>query len=223
MYNLLICSRNLSFIKSFFDIIPNNNYYFRILNIAVNYNEIKKYIRCGFIDGIIIDDYNCNIFLNRVLEIIGNENIYPFPQIIYYTKSINNTMNGNDLFDIIHIKPQENEQLNFATLKSLLKSKNIEQDEIMEKKVCNELLKYGFKLSHKGTNYIIKTIIMLKKTNNEEFYYNLEKNVYSIISKENNTSVENVKSNILKSISYAYKNKKKPKPKDLFYSIIDAT
>ena len=221
MYNLLICSSNLSFIKSIFNTIPYSCNKFRIVNIARSFKETKKMIGSGFIDGIIVDNYKCSIDIKYIQKIIYDSNLFPLPSIIIYSKIEKNKIENNNLIKIIQICPEKNEKLDIEIL-TKLQTENKKSLENMEDNARRELKKIGFKLSHRGTNYIIRTVILLKLSNNEEFFYNLEKNIYSIISLENKTSIENIKSNILKAINCAYKNnrKNKPRPKDLLFELL---
>lgn len=67
-------------------------------------------------------------------------------------------------------------------------------------KIINELMRLGFNLKHNGTKYITESILVLK------FYYktNNIQNIYSIVARKYNTTKDNIKSNILKSIDYMY-------------------
>ena len=99
--------------------------------------------------------------------------------------------------------------------------------------IIHELYSIGFKPYHKGTNYLIDSTYMVY---NKEAHLcdNFEKNIYPIIAKKYDTSVNNVKSNIIKSINSMYaecelnKLKKyfhfttdfKPTPKMIIYTVI---
>lgn len=66
--------------------------------------------------------------------------------------------------------------------------------------ILKELMYLGFNVKHNGTKYITESILILK------FYYktNNIKDIYSIIARKHNTTSNNIKSNILKSINYMY-------------------
>ena len=66
--------------------------------------------------------------------------------------------------------------------------------------ILKELMYLGFNVKHNGTKYITESILILK------FYYktNNIKDIYSIVARKHNTTSNNIKSNILKSINYMY-------------------
>ncbi len=69
------------------------------------------------------------------------------------------------------------------------------KENITKKKIKKELANLRYKLSHKGTQYIIETIYFLYKTSD---YYNnnYERDIYPIIAQKLETSAHNIKCNI---------------------------
>ncbi len=66
--------------------------------------------------------------------------------------------------------------------------------------ILNELIQLGFNVKHNGTQYIAECILLIK-------FYSKTKNIkdlYSIIAEKYNTTISNIKSNILNSINYMY-------------------
>ncbi len=121
---------------------------------------------------------------------------------------------------------------NLTDLQYLL-NKYISASNILDntkQKILKELIYIGFNIKHKGTKYIAESILMLK------FYYkaNTIKDIYSIIARKYNTTSNNIKSNILKSINYMYcENEfskietyfslvedKKPTPKQIILTVL---
>ena len=134
-------------------------------------------------------------------------------------KKIANNINYISLDNLIYLK-----QFIFESMNS---SKIRENTRI---KILDELVKLGFNIKHNGTKYIVDAILILK------FNYNTNniKDVYAIISDKYNTTENNIKSNILKSINYMYyeteysnlksyfslNNNEKPTPKQVILTIL---
>lgn len=82
----------------------------------------------------------------------------------------------------------------FITNKSLIK-----------KRIIEELSYIGYNFKHKGSQYIMETILCIY-TNNKDFYLlnNLEKQIYKYIAYNHNTSINNIKTNIIRATELAY-------------------
>lgn len=112
---------------------------------------------------------------------------------------INNICNYDNIpiehFDCISTYNLSN--LSSILNKYMLLSNSIENTRII---ILNQLIKLGFNIKHKGTKYIIESVLILK------FYYKSDKikDIYCIIAQRYNTTSNNIKSNILKSINYVY-------------------
>lgn len=105
-------------------------------------------------------------------------------------------------------------------------------DEInVETKIENELKKLRYKKSYKGTQYLIYTIYILYKMNNDG-NCELKSEVYPIVAQKFNTSVNNIKCNIRNATDKMYydceqdivvryvKTLQKPTPKIVIKSVL---
>ncbi len=145
----------------------------------------------------IINKYNINL-------IILESNIYNFnfykehlsyiPVILFtdtnnYNKKIFKDYENISLCNLSYLKKL---LFNYISLTSSIESTKIE--------IINQLLKIGFNIKHNGTKYITDSIIIYK------FFFKTDKikDIYSIVAQKYNTTSNNVKSNILKSINYMY-------------------
>ena len=85
----------------------------------------------------------------------------------------------------------------------------INKKEIIENEIKNDIIKQllllGYNFKHKGTHYLIESIIYIYKKEQMELVDNLEKNVYKYIAIRNNTTMINVKTNIIKATNYVYR------------------
>lgn len=188
--------KNISAISNFINLNFNNNISILIANDMNSANSI-------------INKYNINL-------IILESNIYNFnfykehlsyiPVILFtdtnnYNKKIFKDYENISLCNLSYLKKL---LFNYISLTSSIESTKIE--------IINQLLKIGFNIKHNGTKYITASIIIYK------FFFKTDKikDIYSIVAQKYNTTSNNVKSNILKSINYMYCETKFEKLKTYF-------
>lgn len=82
--------------------------------------------------------------------------------------------------------------------------------------ILSELNFLGLKIKLNGTKYLLESISYIYNSNNYRLIDNLEKNVYPELAKRHNTSISNIKSNILKSINTMYLSTDSKKIKKYF-------
>lgn len=196
MLKIIIILKNISAISNFINLNFNNNISILIANDMNSANSI-------------INKYNINL-------IILESNIYNFnfykehlsyiPVILFtdtnnYNKKIFKDYENISLCNLSYLK---NLLFNYISLTSSIESTKIE--------IINQLLKIGFNIKHNGTKYITDSIIIYK------FFFKTDKikDIYSIVAQKYNTTSNNVKSNILKSINYMYCETKFEKLKTYF-------
>lgn len=188
--------KNISAISNFINLNFNNNISILIANDMNSANSI-------------INKYNINL-------IILESNIYNFnfykehlsyiPVILFidtnnYNKKIFKDYENISFCNLSYLKKL---LFNYISLTSSIESTKIE--------IINQLLKIGFNIKHNGTKYITDSIIIYK------FFFKTDKikDIYSIVAQKYNTTSNNVKSNILKSINYMYCETKFEKLKTYF-------
>lgn len=99
----------------------------------------------------------------------------------------------------------------------------------IRKFIKNELIELGYNISHKGTLYLIETLVIICSSKN---YFitmsSIEKNVYTQIANKYNANISTIKSNIVKATEsmykYNYMNKSqaiKYTPKIVIYDLVD--
>lgn len=215
---ILIITNSIEFItivSNFITLNFNNNISILIAN---NINNVQNNTKTYNIDLIIIDE--------EILELnLYKQTLRYFPLILInsnlqnYNMKITDNINHISLDNLIYIK-----QLIFQVMNSLKFRENARI------KILDELIKLGFNIKHNGTKYIVDAILILKLNYNT----NNIKDVYAIISNKYNTTENNIKSNILKSINYMYyeteysnlksyfslNNNEKPTPKQVILTIL---
>lgn len=145
--------------------------------------------------NLIITEHNINLIISEKNFLNLYKDSFTFIPIIVV----------NELYDYDKITSQKFNCISLDNITNLSRilHKHMHLSDALEnskEKIFRELITLGFNIKHNGTKYITESIIFLKfylKTNNIQ-------DIYSIIAKKYNTTSNNIKSNILKSINYMY-------------------
>lgn len=92
-------------------------------------------------------------------------------------------------------------------------------ENILKKKIYEEVMRLGFCVNHIGTRYIIEVIEIIYNSDDPNFLINsMEKNVYAQLAEKYHKNPLTVKSNITKATNYVdYKNMMKNKNNRDYY------
>jgi CheY-like chemotaxis protein len=233
MVNILVVDDNFSYSKCLINKLVSDNANIRISYIATNGSEALNKIKepNNDIDVILLDLVLPQISGFEILKYIEENNITKYKDSVIVLSGEVNKFPKNSS---VHSSISKIKGFNFVIneIEDLIKTKEYCKLPI-EKKVKNELEKLNYNFKYVGTTYLLETIILLynQETNNR---IKLEKNIYPIIAKKYNTTVHNIKINIINSTKEMYfdcaestlfKTLKlvqgeKPKPKDVISSII---
>lgn len=206
MYNVLISSRNIKFIKKILPSLSNNIEKVKITNITTTEIETISEIISGAIDIIVFDNSENKLNIINILRELKNSFIFPFPTLIVFDSDINKLkkFKESDQISLFFQKDIETDIL-IDSMKAIIFAKEEKQSkEIYENKAFDELSSIGFNPAHNGTKYLVYASIIVKLNRNEDLTNNLEKYVYSIIANKYHTNSCNIKSNIQKAIKCAY-------------------
>lgn len=188
--------KNISAISNFINLNFNNNISILIAN---DMNSANSIINKYNINLIILESniYNFNFYKEHLSYIT----VILFTDTNNYNKKIFKDYENISLCNLSYLKKL---LFNYISLTSSIESTKIE--------IINQLLKIGFNIKHNGTKYITDSIIIYK------FFFKTDKikDIYSIVAQKYNTTSNNVKSNILKSINYMYCETKFEKLKTYF-------
>ena len=203
MYNILITSRDIIFIKTILSQLSKNIDSIKITNIATSEFETISDIISGNIDIAIFDNKEKIFNIENILDEISNYFLFNYPIVINIdSNSIEIKKNRKSQF--ISTYDEKNYNINNIIAKIVLQKDKKKNKKNYKKFIYNELMKLGFNPSHRGTRYLIDSILLIKFSMNEDCISKLEKNVYLNIAKKYKTNASNVKSNILKAINYGY-------------------
>ena len=95
-----------------------------------------------------------------------------------------------------------------------------EKRKIIMKKIYRELIALGYNIKHIGTSYLSDSIYLLYFTSKGK-NMKLEKDIYPIIAKNNNTTISTVKCDIIRATNQIEKVNGQRKTKEYFGHFID--
>lgn len=197
--NILILTDNLKTITIISNFL-NLNFNIKVsILIANDISSANLFFSEHKIDLIILETKFYKCLLNKKAQ--------PFTQIITISNDYN--YNTNDLMESNNISLNNLTHLDFLLHKYNSLSNSIESS---KKIILNKLIEIGFNIKHRGTRYIIDSILIYK------FYCKFSniKDIYSILARRYGTTNDNIKSNILKAINYVYCETEFPKLKKFF-------
>lgn len=207
MVNVLIADDNIDYAVNLMNYINNKNDEIRICRIAKNGKEALEILNAENNIDVILLDYKipkCNG--EQVLENIVNKTKY-IDSVIIISGEIESVikMKKNEMIHSIIYKTTDMDMI-IAKVNELFEYKeSIKTSKILRKKIINELLYLGYDISHKGTQYLIKTIDYIAKNPNINIK-KLEKEIYPQIAHIYNDSVHNIKCRINSATNAMYYN-----------------
>ncbi len=176
---------------------------------------------------LIFIEHNINLIIweNDIFNLNFYKNSLYFIPLIIVNDFYNN--NAITLKNFKYVSLDNLTDLQYLLDKYISVSKTLDNT---KQKILKELVYIGFNIKHNGTKYIMESILFFK------FYYkaNTVKDIYSIIAQKYNTTSNNIKSNIIKSINYMYCESefsklqtyfslvedKKPTPKQIILTVL---
>lgn len=232
MLNLLIVDKDVIHAKSVLNYISENSYQIRVHSIASNLAEALEILNTGFIDMTVI---NLDCEVHDIIETLYSINDIYFEK---YNKSILIlTNNTSEIYKHSYIYSYVNSSIDiphlFSKLNKIAKSKTSKIDNsILLTKINSELEYIGYNLSYNGTKYIAETIALIY--NNYDNSEKLSRNIYPIIAKRYNKTVNNIKCNITKATTsmfydceqnrlkdyFQFYSDTKPKPKTVIHTVL---
>ena len=190
---ILIISKNINYLKEIINALSVLNCY--TINIALDTTDFLKMTHEKHFDFLI-----CNISED-------------FEKLDNYMNCVSNKTNIILVRDTVSQKKYRittfnHKIVNFSELESvvtLIKNcKNDSMNNIIYNEVLKELLYIGFDFKYKGTSYLLQSIVYVLSNRDLQLLNNLEKDLYPVIAKLNNTNINNVKTNITKATNWCY-------------------
>lgn len=232
---VLLIENNKMKCKEIINGIANNNLNIRIYSIAYTGKEAINLIREQKVDLILMDTDIPDIKCDKILKVMTTENIEKYKNsIILLTnfsekQKIDNYLNNEYIYDCLFDK------IDIDIINKLLRKFYYQKDkDIIINKVHNELEKLHFKFSYNGTKYLIECIYEIY-IRSDKYGINLSKDIFPVIARKNNTSINTIHCNIKQSVNSMYYDcderilneyfksyeAEKPKLKELIIRIVD--
>ena len=196
MINTLIVSNNIDYLKKLINMIISKFNEIYISYIATSKEEICHILSNNHIELIIFDLKFSKQETIDIIQKINSINKIEKSNIIVALKNKTITKVINKPY--YETKTSETQEKSIYTaLKEIIKL-NQNKNYSIKRNIISELVNIGYNMKHIGTHYIFEAIYIIYETDDWDMLDNLEKNVYSIIAKEHNKSLNNIKTNIIK-------------------------
>ncbi len=164
--------------------------------IANTKSEMLEILSRHYVDLLILDIRDFDFTLNELIKKINDINRIKkinFP-IICQTELLIKLV--NESYQKVQIEENKIESV-CNLLKEIIKNNRIANCNI-KNNILLELTNMGYNLKHIGTYYVLEAIMLIYEANSWDKLDNLQKNIYTVIAKNHNKSLNNIKTNIIK-------------------------
>ncbi|MCI8393436.1 MAG: hypothetical protein HFJ23_06715 [Clostridia bacterium] len=155
--------------------------------IANTKSEMLEILSRHYVDLLILDIRDFDFTLN---ELIKKINFLIICQTELLIKLV------NESYQKVQIEENKIESV-CNLLKEIIKNNRIANCNI-KNNILLELSNMGYNLKHIGTYYVLEAIMLIYEANSWDKLDNLQKNIYTVIAKNHNKSLNNIKTNIIK-------------------------
>lgn len=155
--------------------------------IANTKSEMLEILSRQYVDLLILDIRDFDFTLN---ELIKEINFLIICQTELLIKLV------NESYQKVQIEENKIESV-CNLLKEIIKNNRIANCNI-KNNILLELTNMGYNLKHIGTYYVLEAIMLIYEANSWDKLDNLQKNIYTVIAKNHNKSLNNIKTNIIK-------------------------
>lgn len=206
MVNILIVDDNLEYAIRLMNYINKKNENIKVCGIAENGKKALDILNSRNDIDIVLLDLNMPICTgNKLIELLKCEKKYENSIIIISgeIENIKKLYKNNMIYSILYKAIGMDEIIYKINELIKLKNKRISEYKIKEK-ITNEILELNYDISNIGTQYLINAIeyIIINMPNRD--FNNLKSEIYPSVAKFNNTSIHNVKSNIVRATNKMY-------------------
>lgn len=222
MIKTLIADDNLQYVKKLVNEVTNKISSIQVEYLCTNGKEALDVIAHKSLDLIILDLKMPKLNGLEVLNEIRRLNVVKMPKVIIVSGDIN-LVKYADLNDIVYnvIPKTDTNEIIYRKILTAVNDINCEENyDKIESMVILELTQMGYNLKHKGTKYITESIMYIYGNNDFNMLDNLEKNVYKFVAHKYKKSVENIKTNIIKSTKLVVKTNLFLTPKNVITQVL---
>lgn len=195
MFNLLLIDDNLLNFKNILNNVLVNTPKINLSGIATNKKEVIDFLKNFKIDIIIFNSKQNNILLEELIQIISKINYIKLKNSIIVLHKPNKINKNFDSYIYEYITTSSNILGKLSNILINYYEENNNNYYRIKNIISNELKYLNFNYSYNGTRYIKYVLfeLYIKKNYN---YYNLQRDIYPIIAKKYNKSLNNIKSSI---------------------------
>ena len=233
MLNLLIIDKDVNNSKLLLNYISENNCQVRVHSLASNLSEGIKILNTGLIDITLINlDDDINSIVNNLHTISSSYFEKYKKSVLLLSKNIDNVAPDSYIYKCI--SSEEDISVIFLKISEIVKNKIAQfNNSILLSKINKELEYIGYNLSYYGARYLAESIALIY--NNYDSSENLNKNIYPVIAKKYNKTVNTVKGDIRSATNsmfyecdetrlknyFNFYTVSKPKPKLVIYTVLN--
>ena len=236
MLNMLIVEDNPEQCKQIANTISQRIKNVKLYSYLHTIQETLELINNGEIDFLLLDLKLPDGSGAKIIQYLEHNNILKYQKSIIIVSGqyemIAKVIHSKYIFDIIY-KPVNFEKL-ILSINNLISLKEINSNlDNLKSKIIAELEQLHYNISHNGTRYLIDAILQVYLMGEDKD--NLNKDIYPIIAHKYNTTINNVKCDILKASNvsfYECENNKfqkyfnlvntyKPNTKTIIYTILN--
>lgn len=205
MFNILFVSNDIYYYKKLINFLVNSNLQeIRLINFVSNEQDSLDIINSVDLDIILLDINLTNLssLLSRISDVQRKK--LKFSIIVISDAKTNIHINNSMIYT--YIDKDTNFDNIIKSINNLIIQKGLSHyshEIIIREKIRVELKYIGYNLSYNGSRYLEETIFELYK-NKESYVDNLSKDIYPIIAKKYDKSVNTIKCNIIRATDIMY-------------------
>lgn len=234
MYNLMIIERNPKELDKIVNSICDKFQNIRVCHISYDDKKVLNILEKNIIDFILLDCKTNEINDLKFVNYIQNKKLEQYKKSIIV--KLDKTINLNDFNENRYIFSYTSDiNTMYRDIRKLVfEQKENHNFKRIKNKIKEQLTYLRYNYSHSGTRYIEETILEIYK-DRYNFDGNLSKNIYPIIGKMHNKTVDTIYGNIKQATNYmllecnkdrimnylGYGDYVKPKIQDIIFAILN--
>lgn len=234
MYNLMIIERNPKELDKIVNSICDKFQNIRVCHISYDDKKVLNILEKNIIDFILLDCKANEINDLKFVNYIQNKKLEQYKKSIIV--KLDKTINLNDFNENRYIFSYTSDiNTMYKDIRKLvLEQKETYNHKRIKNKIKEQLTYLSYNYSYSGTRYIEETILEIYK-DRYNFDGNLSKNIYPIIAKKHNKTVDTIYGNIKQTTNYmllecnknrimdylGYGDYVKPKIQDIIFAIVN--
>lgn len=206
MVNVLIADNNINYVKNLMNYINEGNEKIRVTKIAEDGTETLKILNNDKNIDIALLDFDMPGYdANQICKKVINKEKYKQSIVLISgkTEEIQCELRNNEMIYGVIDKFISLEKI-CVKLNALVDDKEEKKNgDKIKKKIIKELTYLGYDISHKGTIYLVDSIVYAQG-HQDKYFGNLKRDVYPAIAKKYNENLHNIKCYIARETTKMY-------------------